>query len=230
MANRDGSVGEVPARPPEKGGGEIAALYDRWAPSYDSDANPTRDLAARLHREAAPAYEEAVVLELGCGTGVHTAWLSGRARKVLAADLSPGMLRRARGRCTARNVSFIRLDLSSPIPLRAGSADLVVITLVLEHLASLAKVMRECARVLRPSGRLFLCELHPERQEAGARARFEGGAGEEVRVPGYPRGVEEHLAAAREAGLTLVELGERRAPTDAPSDPPRVLSLCFEKG
>jgi ubiquinone/menaquinone biosynthesis C-methylase UbiE len=76
---------------------EVAAAYDRWAETYDIDANRTRELAAhvlrQLHRELAVD----IVIEIGCGTGYNTQWLSQHARSVLALDFSEQMLRPSKG-------------------------------------------------------------------------------------------------------------------------------------
>ena len=55
-------------------------------------------------------------LEIGCGTGIALAYLSdtvGPGGRVYGVDLSPGMLQRARTRCTSecrRNVALYECD------------------------------------------------------------------------------------------------------------------------
>ena len=55
--------------------------YDRWAAVYDHDANPLPALEEPRVREALGDPSGREVLDLGCGTGRHTAWLveAGRA-------------------------------------------------------------------------------------------------------------------------------------------------------
>ena len=85
----------------------IAASYDRWSGSYDTDQNATRDLDAHIVRTADLPVTGAAVLELGCGTGKNTSWLAEHARSVVAMDFSEGMLSRARTRVTAAHVDFL---------------------------------------------------------------------------------------------------------------------------
>ncbi len=209
---------------------DIAALYDRWSPSYDEDANRTRDLAGVVLRRELDGGTIGNVVELGCGTGLNTAWLAGRARSVVALDFSAGMLDRARERVPA-GARFVLHDIRTPLPLASGSADLLVITLVLEHVEALEPVLAECARVLRPGGRLFACELHPHRQREGGQAQFsEQAAGRRIRVPAYLHERVEYVNAAVAAELRVGGAGEWRDEADAAEGrPPRLVSFLFER-
>jgi ubiquinone/menaquinone biosynthesis C-methylase UbiE len=135
---------------------EVAAAYDRWATTYDIDANRTRELAAhvlrQLHRELAVD----TVIEIGCGTEYNTQWLSQDARSVLALDFSEQMLRRAKAR--VRSVLFMQHDIRSAWPVGDASADLVIAMLVLEHIEQIQPVFTEAGRALRTGGELLICE------------------------------------------------------------------------
>ncbi len=207
----------------------IADAYTRWSDSYDTDSNLTRDLDARVVREVLAEWRGAVAVELGCGTGKNTGWLAERAGHLTALDFSAGMLAQARARTTAPNVSFTQADLTEPWPVPTGAADLVIGNLVLEHIEHLPHIAAEAARVLRPGGRLLLCELHPFRQYLGSKARFETADGATVEIPAFVHHVSDYLAAARAAGLTLRELREWWHPDDvAAAKPPRLLSGEWE--
>ncbi len=208
--------------------GDVAGLYDRWSGSYDDDANRTRDLAGSVLRAMADVFGGREVLELGCGTGLNTEWLAARARRVTGVDFSKGMLRQAERRVAAPNVRFLRHDLAQTLPFDAGSWDVVVFALVLEHMASVAEPMAEAARVLRPGGSLVICEYHPCRQLAGGQARFRpDAAADEVRIPAYVHRVSDFVGPALAAGLRLTRLEEANHPDDGPESAPRVLSLTF---
>ncbi len=208
--------------------GNVAALYDRWAARYDAAANRTRDLAAEALRAMSPA--AGTVVELGCGTGGNTAWLAQSAGAVVAMDFSEEMLVRARARLPAARVGLVRQDLRDGLPLADACADVVVITLVLEHVERLAPVVTECARVLRPGGELRVCEYHPYRQLRGGQARFALPEDvEEVRIPAFLHMLSEHVEVGLGAGLVLAHLGEWREAGAAPDAPPRVLSLRWTK-
>ena len=210
-------------------GRRVAGAYDRWAASYDADRNLTRDLDAAVVRRAPLGVEGTDVLELGCGTGKNTVWLAERARTLLALDFSPGMLARARERVRDRpNVRFTEHDITTRWPLPDESIDVVVGNLVLEHIDDLAPVYSEAARVLRVSGRLWLCELHPERQRRGGQAHFtDAGSGEMVRVPAHVHTIAEYVNGGIAAGLELRELGEWLEEGAAGGAPPRLVSVMF---
>lgn len=208
----------------------VSALYDRWSESYDDDPNRTRDAAARAIREAPLAAAGGDVVELGCGTGANTAWLSERARRVVAVDFSAGMLRRARASAWAPGVHFVRHDIRMGLPFTDGAADLVVIVLVLEHVERLEPVFAECARVLKGGGELFVCEYHPQRQLGGGQARFRReGTGEEVRIPAFVHQRAEFVDGGARAGLRVLHMTDECDERDPPGAPPRALSLHFRK-
>jgi ubiquinone/menaquinone biosynthesis C-methylase UbiE len=53
-----------------------------------------------------------------------------------------------------------------------ASVDLVIGNLILEHVSNVAPIFAEAARVLRPGGVMYSCELHPYRQLRGGQAHF----------------------------------------------------------
>jgi malonyl-CoA O-methyltransferase len=212
------------------GPGDVARAYDRWAAQYDDDRNTTRDLDAAVVRRAPLRLAGRDVLELGCGTGKNTVWLANEARQVHAFDFSDGMLAAARRRVQAPNVRFVQQDVRMAWPLAAASVDVVVGNLVLEHVRDLAPIHAEAARVLRPGGQLFLCELHPFRQLRGGQAHFvDPVSGETVHVPAFTHSTSEYVNGGLAAGLVLRELGEWLEPGAPAEMPPRLLALLFER-
>lgn len=193
-------------------------------------SNTTRDLASDRLRNSGVRFSGRDVLELGCGTGRNTALIASEARTVFALDFSVGMLSVARARVPATQVSFVRHDVRDSLPLPAACVDVVVVSLVLEHVEELLPVYREVARVLRPGGDLWICELHPERQRLGAQAKFvDPATEEEILVTAYQHTVAEFVNSGLNAGLVLQQLGEWVEPGAAPGTVPRLLSLRFGK-
>lgn len=207
----------------------VARAYDQWSATYDEDKNITRDLDATVLRRAPLSLDGRDVLELGCGTGKNTSYLASKANKVLALDFSEGMIARAHERLTTSNVRFIRHDVRDTWPVESASVDAVVGNLILEHVHDLAPVFFEAARVLRPNGEFFICELHPYRQLLGGQAQFvDQRSGETVKVTAHVHTVAEYVNGGIEAGFALRALGEwseETAPVDAP---PRLISFLFE--
>jgi ubiquinone/menaquinone biosynthesis C-methylase UbiE len=210
------------------GGNDIASAYDRWASAYDTDANATRDLDAMIVRRFAPDVSRLEVLELGCGTGKNTSWFAERARHVTAMDFSAGMLAVASARVSG-SVDFIQHDVRTPWPVANSSVNVVIGDLVLEHVQDVAFVFAEAARVLRPGGRVFFCELHPFRQIRGGQAHFtDPSTGKTVYVEAFAHSVTEYLMGGLAAALTLEGVGEWLGDNDG-GGPPRLFSVLFRK-
>ena len=209
---------------------ELAQGYDRWAASYDADKNATRDLDAVVVRRVGLAIENKDVLELGSGTGKNTAYLAEHARRVVAMDFSEGMIARAHERIATSNVVFKLHDVRDTWPVDSAAVDVVVANLILEHVHDLAPVFFEAARVLRPQGQFFFCELHPYRQLLGAQAQFtDPGTGETVKLTAHVHTVSEYVMGGIEAGFALKSLGEWTEDEAAPDAPPRLISCLFER-
>ena len=223
-------TGEPQVRRPTSAGSDVAQAYDRWSRRYDDDHNQTRDLDARVVRQSPLHIAGARVLELGCGTGKNSEWLAAQARELVALDFSPGMLDVARRRVRAAHVRFVEHDITRPWPVDPASCDVVVGNLVLEHVRDLGPVYTEAARVLRPGGQLFVCELHPYRQLRGSQAHFEDAETKEtIPVTAYQHSVSEYVNGGLAAGLTLRLLSEHLEESAAPDSPPRLLSVLFAR-
>ena len=187
----------------------VRAGYDRWAKVYDHDANPLQALEEPHVREALGDVGGRDVLELGCGTGRHTAWLAEAGARVTAVDFSAGMLERARERVPVGDVRFIAHDLHDPLPFGDASFDAVLSGLVLEHLRDLDGFFAEAHRVLRPAGRAVVSAMHPAMFLRGSQARFtDPDSGERVQPGSLPHRIGDFVMAVLGAGFTLRGIGE----------------------
>lgn len=101
---------------------------------------------------------EGVIVEAGCGPGLHLAFLeSVGAREIVAVDLSPAMVEEARRRSGQLSVSSeaVVADITEEIPVSDGGADVVFSNAVLLHLGptQFAAAQSEFYRVLKDGGR-----------------------------------------------------------------------------
>jgi demethylmenaquinone methyltransferase/2-methoxy-6-polyprenyl-1,4-benzoquinol methylase len=140
---------------------EVEAMFDRISPRYDF-MNRLMTLGIdRLWRRQAIARLGLVsgerIVDLACGTGDLAEEAAGAGAAVVAIDLSAGMLREARARGLAGS-SLVRAD-AARLPLPDASCDAVVSGFALRNFVDLDAVFAECARVLRPGGRLALLEV-----------------------------------------------------------------------
>ncbi len=139
---------------------ELTAFFNALAERWDAMMSPERDaLLAELLAPHAELFTGARrILDIGTGTGAflpHLARLAPDAR-VVAVDLSPEMLRRARssGR-TGTPCCLLRTD-AEHLPLAANSFDLITSHDSFAHLEDRAASLRGFARVLRPGGKLLI--------------------------------------------------------------------------
>ena len=101
------------------------------------------------------------ILDVACGPGLVTAALARRAREVVAVDLTPERLRRARQRCAAAGLTNVEFRQGSvtELPFDDGSFDAVVTRLSIHHFAEPTRPLKEMARVLRPGGRFVVADV-----------------------------------------------------------------------
>jgi ArsR family transcriptional regulator len=153
----------------------IAVLANRRATSrafFSAAANKWDAMRQELFGErqdaaviAALASPDAVVGDLGCGTGNLTALLAPHVRRVIAVDGSAAMLDAARARAAdARNVDWRVGDLES-LPVEDAALDVALLSLVLHYVAEPPRVLAEAARTLVPGGRLVVMDMLPHARE-----------------------------------------------------------------
>lgn len=202
--------------------------YNQWASTYDDVENKTRDLEKTAGQWVLPAVSFSNVLELGCGTGKNTEWLQQKTERLLAADLSEGMLLKAREKVPAENVQFLQADITKQWTFaETESFDLVTCSLILEHIQNLSFIFAEAHKALQPNGFFYICELHPYKQYTGSKARFETSNGLQV-LDCYVHHTSDYLQAALENNFTLAALNEWFDEGDR-SNPPRLISFLFQK-
>lgn len=202
-------------------------LYNQWSDTYDEVENKTRDLEKKAGQQVLSTIPFASVLELGCGTGKNTEWLQHRAKQLTAVDLSEGMLAKAKEKVDSEHVHFQQADLTKPWDFVPEKVDLITCSLILEHIEDLSFIFRQASNVLHDGGYFYTCELHPYKQYAGSKARFETAEGLQV-LECFVHHVSDYTTAALQNGFAVTALDEW-FDEDNRSNPPRLLSFLFQK-
>jgi SAM-dependent methyltransferase len=93
--------------------------------------------------------------------------------------------------------------------LPSGDYDLVVCSLVDEHLPELTALYREARRLLNEAGTFVLVGYHPFFiMSTGMPTHFDDADGNSVAVETHIHLLSDHMGAARAAGLNVIELHE----------------------
>src|SRR5262249_52412730 len=147
-------------------------------------------------------------LDAGCGTGAYLAALARRGLSAVGLDFSRGMLRVAQRAAPAALLA--QADLNRPFPIERGRFDVVLSSLVSEHLTDLGCFFDESFTALRVGGRLVFSAFHPELACSGVEANFESD-GTEYRLGAEHYTVADYLERIADAGFRDVAWRECRA-------------------
>ena len=196
--------------------GDMASAYRAWSATYDEPRNTLFDSDEPVVREILDRLPAGTALDAACGTGRYAAFLAGRGHRVLGVDGSVEMLERARAR--VHTGAFACADLRR-LPLAEHAVDLVVCGLALVHVPSLAPVLAEFARVLRPGGHLVISDVHHELVLRGSVVHAPGPAGEPGLSPTYRHTAGDYLRAALPHGLQVRRCEEPRREMSAQPRP-----------
>jgi SAM-dependent methyltransferase len=169
------------------------------------------------------------VLELGCGAAQWSIALAGLGARPVGLDLSPRQLEHAREAMSEAGVEFPLVEASAEdVPLDDESFDIVFCDHGAFNFADPARLVPECARLLRPGGLLAFSMLTPlfdvfwdnDREAVGDEPRnnyfelrgFEDDEGVDFQLP-----YGEWIRLFRANGFVVDDLIELRPSADAKS-------------
>ncbi|MEW5900795.1 MAG: class I SAM-dependent methyltransferase [Acidobacteriota bacterium] len=156
-------MGRPPVAATVRSSADIRAFFDRLAPFFGDFHGPAqKGLKSRLaliRKHAAPEKEQ-TILEIGCGRGDHLLALLDTRQRGIGIDLSPAMIREARGRALSsparERVIFLEGNAEDLSCLGDCSVGLAFAVGAFEHMFDKLAVAKSVFRVLRPGG-CFLC-------------------------------------------------------------------------
>ncbi|MBY6185874.1 methyltransferase domain-containing protein [Marinobacter hydrocarbonoclasticus] len=202
-------------------------MYNRHAQAY-AKVVKDNDYNAEFERPTTLAMLDRVmsdltgknVLDLGCGSGEYVAELLARGARVTALDLAAPMVELVQQRFVGdARVHCYQQDLALGLPLEQdGQYDLVLSPLMVHYLEDQRPFFAECARVLKPGGRLLFSTHSPV---ADAEASPSGNyyareaiteqwdtVGVPVTVTFYRRSLSEQIGAVTQSGFVITALEE----------------------
>jgi demethylmenaquinone methyltransferase/2-methoxy-6-polyprenyl-1,4-benzoquinol methylase len=139
---------------------EVAAMFDDVAKHYDR-TNSVLSLGnsyiwRMLTVRAIDPQPGERILDLAAGTGTSSAALAKSGAHVVSADFSAGMIEV--GRRKHPDLEFVQAD-AMALPFKTGEFDVVTISFGLRNIEKPKLALKEMYRVLKPGGRLVICEF-----------------------------------------------------------------------
>jgi ubiquinone/menaquinone biosynthesis C-methylase UbiE len=179
---------------------ERARAYDAW---YETALGAVAHrVELRLIAELAAPERGERALDVGCGTGIYSAWLAEQGLEVSGVDRDPAML--AASRAKAPQVQLVEGD-ATALPFAEGEFDLGVAVTLFCFLDAWERraAARELVRVVRPGGRVVVGELARVSLWAAQR-RIKGWRGSATWRSAHFTSAGELQALLRDAGATAV--------------------------
>jgi demethylmenaquinone methyltransferase/2-methoxy-6-polyprenyl-1,4-benzoquinol methylase len=138
----------------------VSAMFDDVAASYDKTNDLLSFGQARLWRGAvrkaiSPKAPDRI-LDIAAGTGTSSMALLAEGVSVVAADFSNGMLDEGRKRYP--KLEFVFAD-AMKLPFKDAEFDVVTMSFGLRNVENHSIALKEFFRVLKPGGRLVICEF-----------------------------------------------------------------------
>ena len=131
-------------------------FYDNTPFEYGYSSK--EEIIANMHpllRELIEKNVDKVFCDIGCGCGRNLVYATKYASKVIGVDLSANSLIFAKDFVQSKNLELIEGN-NLAIPLKNEIADIVISDGVCHHTGDTLAAFKECIRILKPSGKLYL--------------------------------------------------------------------------
>jgi demethylmenaquinone methyltransferase/2-methoxy-6-polyprenyl-1,4-benzoquinol methylase len=152
---------------------QVSAMFDSVAHSYDRTNDLLSFGQARLWRSrvknAVKPVQGERILDLAAGTGTSSMALRVPGAVVVAADFSKGMIEEGKKRYPELQFEFAD---AMALPFEDRSFDAVTISFGLRNVQDHKVALGEMLRVLKPGGRLVICEFSHVKGLLGSFYRF----------------------------------------------------------
>lgn len=176
-------------------------VFAEWAATYDEHDNPLIQVEQPVMAELLGNLSDAVVLDLGCGTGRLMGMAARKgARWTVGVDRCEEMIHRVSGLTVVAEIT--------QLPFAGCSFDCVMAGLTIGYVTDLERFIREAARVLKPDGRLICSDLHPCGERLGWKRTYPQADGRTGVAPSHTHHFSDIHRALRNAGLDLIDVRE----------------------
>ena len=152
----------------------VVEAYDIWADDYDvQPGNLMLDLDKIVLNEllCSITVTGKQIADIGCGTGRH--WfdiLQKEPSALTGFDVSPGMLKKLKGKFPSANAKVITDNHFSDV--ENGSFDMIISTLTMAHIENIHEALAAWGRIMKAKGDIIITDFHPDALAAGGQRTF----------------------------------------------------------
>lgn len=141
---------------------QTVAIFDLLAPGYDnslSGHNPRKNYGKIINK--LELSENDVLLDVGCGTGEVLNRIAGIYQNVqlYGLDISPKMLQIAKDKDVKNKIEYVCGD-AEKLPFNKDMFDVLLTSESFHHYPNPKQALREFGRVLKPKGKMILCDMY----------------------------------------------------------------------
>ncbi|WP_287497356.1 class I SAM-dependent methyltransferase [Pandoraea sp. CB10b_02] len=146
---------------PQSHNAVVTGQFGPQASAYLTSANHAQGADLEQLAALAQTRPAAQLLDLGCGAGHVSFFAAPHVARVVAYDLSPDMLGVVADEAARRGLANIvtQQGAAESLPFEDASFDLVFSRYSAHHWADVGAALREMRRVLRPGGRVAICDV-----------------------------------------------------------------------
>ena len=132
--------------------------WSRFPDTYDKNQEYVvgKELLGEINRELNSLPELGELVEFGCGTGYFTTGIAEKCKSLLATDLSDSLLEAARPRVHGHLKVTVQKENCMDTSFSPESFDSVFMANLIHVVENPRKVLQECRRILRGSGRILI--------------------------------------------------------------------------
>ena len=128
--------------------------FSRRASKYDGLEGRFSRKFYRLLLEQVIITQDAIVLDVGCGTGTILSKMAGKCRiNGYGIDMSENMINEAKRKCPEMNIQYSRCEQT---PFNDSTFDILTTCMAYHHFSDREGFMKEAARILKPGGCLYI--------------------------------------------------------------------------
>lgn len=137
--------------------GKVAQWYDNL---LKEEGTYQKDLILPNLLRLLDIKKDAVIFDLACGQGFFAREFYKKGASVIASDISKELVAIAK-KNSPKEIKFAVASANDLSFLPANSIDKITLTMAIQNIGDVDGVLKECWRVLKPNGKLFIVMNHP---------------------------------------------------------------------